>query len=142
MDEPPGRLLSPIAQRASVPRRTGFGSTESVHFQRLRDACAVLQHCRVRAGPVGRFTRRWRTLLTERRPLFVENAGLFSFDVGLPMTTRGNSLAAEQAFYSRRIGRPPRLAAAEGTVSIETTRRPFRLGRPLRRVRRLTGGRC
>ncbi|HVQ31119.1 MAG TPA: DUF5916 domain-containing protein [Vicinamibacteria bacterium] len=52
----------------------------------------------------------FETQLTERRPFFVEEAGLFAFDLGLPFVTRGNSFAAEQAFYSRRIGRPPRLA--------------------------------
>ena len=46
----------------------------------------------------------FETQLTERRALFVEDAGLFAFDLGLPLTTRGNSLAQEQAFYSRRIG--------------------------------------
>ncbi len=54
----------------------------------------------------------FETLFTERRPLFTENAGLFAFDMGLPLATRGNSFAAEQAFYSRRIGRPPRLPFA------------------------------
>jgi Domain of unknown function (DUF5916)/Carbohydrate family 9 binding domain-like len=62
----------------------------------------------------------FETLFTERRPLFVEEAGLFGFSLGLPLTTRGNSFAAEQAFYSRRIGRPPRLAAPEGASFRET----------------------
>jgi Domain of unknown function (DUF5916) len=62
----------------------------------------------------------FETLLTERRPIFVEEAGLFGFGLGLPLTTRGNSFAAEQAFYSRRIGRPPRLSAPEGALLRET----------------------
>jgi hypothetical protein len=46
----------------------------------------------------------------------VEDAGFFAFDMSLPFATRGNSFAGERAFYSRRVGRAPRLAAPAGTV--------------------------
>jgi Domain of unknown function (DUF5916)/Carbohydrate family 9 binding domain-like len=62
----------------------------------------------------------FETFQTERRPLFVENAGLLAFDTSLPFTTRGDSFASEQAFYSRRIGRPPRLQAPAGSSFAET----------------------
>jgi len=62
----------------------------------------------------------FETQLTERRPFFVEEAGLFAFDLGLPLTTRGNSLAFEQAFYSRRIGRAPRLGTPSGALAFES----------------------
>ena len=62
----------------------------------------------------------FETQLTERRPFFVEEAGQLAFALGLPFATRGNSFAAEQAFYSRRIGRAPRLTVP-GT---STTARP------------------
>jgi hypothetical protein len=59
----------------------------------------------------------FETLLGERRPFFVEEGGLLAFGLGLPLTTRGNSFASEQAFYSRRIGRPARLAVPEGAAA-------------------------
>jgi hypothetical protein len=46
----------------------------------------------------------FETFFSERRPLFVENASLLSFDSSLPLVTRGNSFGFEQPFYSRRIG--------------------------------------
>jgi len=58
------------------------------------------------------------TLFTERRPLFIENAGFFAFNVGAPFATRGNSFASEQAFYSRRIGRATTLGLPSGTRAV------------------------
>jgi hypothetical protein len=55
----------------------------------------------------------FETFFGERRPLFVESAGLFRFDAGVPFSTRGNSFAADVPFYSRRIGRAPHLALPE-----------------------------
>ncbi len=43
----------------------------------------------------------------EQRPFFVEGESQFAFDAGLPFTSRGNSFANEQPFYSRRIGAAP-----------------------------------
>jgi hypothetical protein len=62
----------------------------------------------------------FETLFSERRPLFVESSALFAFDLGLPLVTRGDSFAAEQAFYSRRIGRAPRLSVPDATRAVET----------------------
>ncbi len=63
----------------------------------------------------------FETLFTERRPFFVEDAGLFELDIGIPFATRGDSYASERAFYSRRIGRPPRLSPP-ATASSATSR--------------------
>ncbi|MEO8199904.1 MAG: DUF5916 domain-containing protein [Gemmatimonadota bacterium] len=49
----------------------------------------------------------FETFFTEQRPFFVEDQSQFGFDLSLPFQTRDNSLASEQSFYSRRIGRPP-----------------------------------
>lgn len=70
----------------------------------------------------------FETLFSERRPLFVENAGLFAFDLGLPLVSRDDSFAAESAFYSRRIGRPPRLRLPEGVTPLETPESATLLG--------------
>lgn len=76
----------------------------------------------------------FETAFTERRPLFVESAGLFAFDLGLPLATRGNSFATEQAFYSRRIGRPPRLPLPDPATEAEVPGSATLLG-----AARLTG---
>ncbi len=43
------------------------------------------------------------TFYSERRPFFIEGAGIFNFGIG----TGDGDLGSETLFYSRRIGRPP-----------------------------------
>jgi hypothetical protein len=58
----------------------------------------------------------FETFFTERRPVFVESAGFFRFDSGLPFITREHSFTADQTIYSRRIGRAPRLRLPEAAT--------------------------
>jgi hypothetical protein len=52
------------------------------------------------------------TFFSERRPFFVEGSDLFQMDFGVAPWAR----AAEQVFYSRRIGRAPRGSVPEHAV--------------------------
>ncbi|MEP6494448.1 MAG: DUF5916 domain-containing protein [bacterium] len=50
----------------------------------------------------------FETFQAERRPFFVNGGDLFHYDLGIPFTSRGDAFDSEQAFYTRRIGAPPR----------------------------------
>src|SRR5690242_11255458 len=52
----------------------------------------------------------FETFLPEQRPLFVEGAEVFQFPSALSFSSRGTSFDLESPFYSRRIGRAPRLS--------------------------------
>lgn len=70
----------------------------------------------------------FETFFSERRPLFVESAGLFRFDTSLPFTIRGSSFEADQTFYSRRIGRAPHLSPPDGVLYARTPEASTLLG--------------
>jgi hypothetical protein len=64
----------------------------------------------------------FETFFPEQRPFFIESADVFTFNggtgIGLPLTTGDNSLASENPFYSRRIGRAPHVDAIPGDASV------------------------
>lgn len=76
----------------------------------------------VEADPSQMNLTTFETFLQERRPFFVNGADVFHFDLGVPFTTRDDDFTLEQAFYSRRIGAPPRGAppATARAASIPT----------------------
>lgn len=61
----------------------------------------------------------FETFLWERRPFFVEGAGLFSFDVNCNVV----NCSGENLFYSRRIGQAPTLGQYAGAGGAPTTSR-------------------
>ncbi len=61
----------------------------------------------VEADPAQVNLTAFETFYPERRPFFIEGAGIFNFGIGI-----GNGdMGSESLFYSRRIGRPPQGSA-------------------------------
>ncbi|MEO8293949.1 MAG: DUF5916 domain-containing protein [Gemmatimonadota bacterium] len=60
----------------------------------------------------------FETFFSERRPFFVEGAGLFNFRVNCFIVV--DCSTGEELFYSRRIGRSPELAGIYGDASSPT----------------------
>ncbi len=60
----------------------------------------------------------FETFFQERRPFFIEGAGLLSFSVNCQAV---NDCGSENLFYSRRIGREPQLDRAYGDATTATS---------------------
>jgi hypothetical protein len=71
----------------------------------------------VEADPAVLNLSAFETFFQERRPFFIEGAGLLSFNVNC---TAVNDCGSENLFYSRRIGRAPQLSAAYADASSAT----------------------
>ncbi|MDQ2669411.1 MAG: carbohydrate binding family 9 domain-containing protein, partial [Gemmatimonadota bacterium] len=75
----------------------------------------------VEADPAVLNLSAFETFFSERRPFFVAGAGLFDFRVNCFVVVDCNT--GENLFYSRRIGRAPRLAGRYGDASSPTATR-------------------
>lgn len=75
----------------------------------------------VEADPAVLNLSAFETFFSERRPFFVAGAGLFDFRVNCFVVVDCNT--GEGLFYSRRIGRSPRLAGRYGDASSPTATR-------------------
>lgn len=71
----------------------------------------------VEADPAVLNLSAFETFFQERRPFFIEGAGLLSFPVNCHAV---NDCGSENLFYSRRIGRAPQLSGAYGDASSAT----------------------
>ena len=73
----------------------------------------------VEADPAQLNLSAFETFFSERRPFFVEGAGLFDFRVNCFIVV--DCQTGEALFYSRRIGRSPELAGVYGDASSPTS---------------------
>ncbi len=71
----------------------------------------------VEADPAVLNLSAFETFFQERRPFFIEGAGLLSFPVNCSAV---NDCGSENLFYSRRIGRAPQLSSNYGDASSAT----------------------
>ena len=81
----------------------------------------------VEADPAVLNLSAFETFFSERRPFFVAGAGLFDFRVNCFIVVDCNT--GEGLFYSRRIGRSPRLAGLYGDASSPTATRILGAGK-------------
>lgn len=70
----------------------------------------------------------FETFLPEQRPLFVEGSDIFQFGSTLEFASRGTSFSLENPFYSRRIGRPPRVGCPDAVFHCREPRTTTLLG--------------
>jgi hypothetical protein len=87
----------------------------------------------VEADPAVLNLSAFETFFSERRPFFVEGAGLFSFEVNCNVV----NCSGENLFYSRRIGRSPQLGFLYGEPNSATSSRILGAGKV---TGRLPGG--
>jgi uncharacterized protein DUF5916/cellulose/xylan binding protein with CBM9 domain len=70
----------------------------------------------------------FETFLPEQRPLFVEGADVFQLATTLDFASRGTSFSLESPFYSRRIGRAPRIGCPDAALHCREPRTTTLLG--------------
>lgn len=70
----------------------------------------------------------FETFLPEQRPLFVDGGDIFRFPSALEFASRGTSFALESPFYSRRIGRAPRVGCPDAALTCGEPRTTTLLG--------------
>ena len=125
----PRRLeLAPyiVTKNVSVPTAGGFGRNQDVTAggnikygitsNLTLDGTVNPDFGQVEADPAVLNLSAFETFFQERRPFFVEGAGIFRFDVDCSAV----NCNGEGLFYSRRIGRGPQLGRRYGTPSSAT----------------------
>ncbi len=70
----------------------------------------------------------FETFLPEQRPLFVEGTDIFQLASTLDFASRGTSFSLESPFYSRRIGRAPRVGCPDTALHCREPRTTTLLG--------------
>jgi hypothetical protein len=125
----PRRLeLAPytVTKNVSVPTATGFRRSQDftvganlkygITSNLTLDGTVNPDFGQVEADPSVLNLSAFETFFQERRPFFVEGAGIFRFDVDCSAV----NCNGEGLFYSRRIGRAPQLGGLYGTASSAT----------------------
>ncbi|HYS19649.1 MAG TPA: DUF5916 domain-containing protein [Gemmatimonadales bacterium] len=125
----PRRLeLAPytVTKNVSVPTATGFRRSQDftvganlkygITSNLTLDGTVNPDFGQVEADPSVLNLSAFETFFQERRPFFVEGAGIFRFDVDCSQV----NCNGEGLFYSRRIGRAPQLGGLYGTASSAT----------------------
>ncbi|HEX6104896.1 MAG TPA: DUF5916 domain-containing protein [Gemmatimonadales bacterium] len=131
---PPGHAeLTPyvVTKNVSGPASEGYARDQEVSIGgdfRYRIASNLLLNAtvnpdfgQVEADPSELNLSAFETFFTEQRPFFVEGKGLFTFTVNCVVVVDCNT--GEGLFYSRRIGRAPRLADVYGDEASPTATR-------------------
>ncbi|MFQ6676232.1 MAG: DUF5916 domain-containing protein [Fidelibacterota bacterium] len=90
-----------ITRAAGADLKVGLGSNLTV------DATFNPDFGQVEVDPSVINLTDYETFYQEKRPFFVEGAGIFSFGRGGPTNRWGFNFSEPGFFYSRRIGRPP-----------------------------------
>lgn len=106
---PPGSPAWDRAQTMSAGADVKYGITPNLTL----DATVNPDFGQVEADPSVVNLTAFETFFQERRPFFVEGAGLYRFAVNCSAVTCGS----EGLFYSRRIGRSPQLLGLYGDAS-------------------------
>jgi hypothetical protein len=115
-----------VTKNVSVPSATAFGRDQSftaganikygVTSNLTLDGTVNPDFGQVEADPAVLNLSAFETFFQERRPFFVEGAGIFRFDVDCSQV----NCNGEGLFYSRRIGRAPQLGWLYGDASSAT----------------------
>ncbi|PYP70608.1 MAG: hydrolase, partial [Gemmatimonadetes bacterium] len=115
-----------VTKNVSVPTAGGFGRNQNVTAganikygitsNLTLDGTVNPDFGQVEADPAVLNLSAFETFFQERRPFFVEGAGIFRFDVDCSAV----NCNGEGLFYSRRIGRGPQLGRRYGTPSSAT----------------------
>src|SRR6185436_14871111 len=100
----------------AAPRRLEF-SPYVVTKNVTLDATVNPDFGQVESDPAVLNLSAFETFFQERRPFFIEGAGLLSFAVNCYAV---NGCGSENLFYSRRIGRNPQLGVAYGDAASPT----------------------
>jgi hypothetical protein len=116
-----------VTKNVSVPVATGFDRSQKVTAgadlkygitsNLTLDATVNPDFGQVEADPAVLNLTAFETFFQERRPFFVQGAGIFRFDVNCSQVNCNN----EGLFYSRRIGRGPQLAYGDPNSPTATT---------------------
>jgi hypothetical protein len=136
---PRGRYEHPNQITAGADLKYGISSGLTL------DATINPDFGQVEADPAQLNLTAFETFFDERRPFFLEGAGIFNFNTSCGDIDSG----CTGLFYSRRIGRNPQLAGnygdadrrrrqAHGTAGQRHLRRPPRRGHPATRRHRLS----
>src|SRR5712692_7983513 len=115
-----------VTKNVSVPTATGFRRSQDftvganlkygITSNLTLDGTVNPDFGQVEADPSVLNLSAFETFFQERRPFFVEGAGIFRFDVDCSQV----NCNGEGLFYSRRIGRAPQLGGLYGTASSAT----------------------
>ncbi len=128
---------SQLAVGGGFEREQGFAIGADVKYgltsNLTLDATVNPDFGQVEADPAVLNLSAFETFFGERRPFFVEGAGLFSFSVNCNVV----NCSGENLFYSRRIGRSPQLGGLYGAASSPTSSRILGAGKV---TGRLAGG--
>jgi uncharacterized protein DUF5916 len=122
MTEAPGSAVNPLSAAVGGDLRLRPKSTTTV---------AVSVHPdfgQVEADPSQVNLTTFETFLPEQRPLFVEGTDVFQFESTLEFASRGTSFSLESPFYSRRIGRAPRVGCPDSALHCRESRTTTVLG--------------
>ena len=124
-----------VAKSSPIPDATGYAQDQSVAIggdikygltsNLTIDATVNPDFGQVEADPAVLNLTAFETFFSERRPFFVEGAGMFSFDVNCSVV----NCSGEGLFYSRRIGRAPQLDGVYGDASSPTASRIIGAGK-------------
>src|SRR5213594_2149968 len=114
-----------VTKNVSVPLASGFDRSQKVTAgadlkygitsNLTLDATVNPDFGQVEADPAVLNLTVFETFFQERRPFFVQGAGIFRFDVNCSAVN--DCSTGEGLFYSRRIGRSPQLADYGGAAS-------------------------
>jgi hypothetical protein len=100
------------SQKVTAGADVKYGLTANLTL----DATVNPDFGQVEADPAVLNLTAFETFFQERRPFFVQGAGIFRFDVNCSQV----NCNGERLFYSRRIGRSPQLLSAYGDASSPT----------------------
>ncbi len=108
MERAPGSSANPFYDPHDFTSTVGADAKYGITTDLTLDVTINPDFGQVEADPAEVNLTAFESFFPERRPFFVEGAGIFSF----PFSEGDGDMGSEGLFYSRRIGRPPRGSAS------------------------------